>query len=341
MASDLSPESSSSVPHSALPEPTSSSTEKEETYFDIRHSSTPETLVTDDNLIVYTSALSPPIQDGLGPQNELAEFVPMPTPNVLTPDKEVIEPFATIEEKSPRPQPPPSPNIQIPALPLNLKTHKIAIACNWIPIIFSGGLLPIIFYFSLHYTTNLETRYILTIPLVLTAITTLFSLGSRIYALAKPGSKCRPLGTGSDAWNWKTLDFFTYNYLFGFIVVTILISVGIGIEDLRIVSLPLSVLILYICAEMIIAEIGIWCGCKAPFRISSIPRGAGLRPAVHVIVEDVVAVEGGMGRGWREIWASRYEVDEELKKFHKGYGLCLGCEWVVEMKGGLEVVLDG
>lgn len=48
------------------------------------------------------------------------------------------------------------------------------------------------------------------------------------------------------------------------------------------------------------------CGYKAPFRISSTPKGSVMPTALYVLIEDVVAVDGGGGQVYRYALRTRY-----------------------------------
>lgn len=47
-------------------------------------------------------------------------------------------------------------------------------------------------------------------------------------------------------------------------------------------------------------------GFKAPFRISSTPKGSTMPTALYVMIEDVVAVDGGGGQTYRYALRVRY-----------------------------------
>lgn len=120
------------------------------------------------------------------------------------------------------------------------------------------------------------------------------------------------------------MDFFHYNFIFGFILLTALITAGIVTENLTVVSLPLSILVLYISLELLLAYTATSLDIPAPFRMSSVAKGAETRPGVFVIVEDVVAVDGGVGRAWREAWGARYEASPVMRGFLKRMDLVWG-----------------
>lgn len=48
------------------------------------------------------------------------------------------------------------------------------------------------------------------------------------------------------------------------------------------------------------------CGFKAPFRISSTPKGSTMPTALYALIEDVVAVDGGGGQIYRYALRTRY-----------------------------------
>ncbi|KAK5163965.1 uncharacterized protein LTR77_010361 [Saxophila tyrrhenica] len=197
----------------------------------------------------------------------------------------------------------------LPRLPLDLHRYEKNIAIFWSVLILSSGILPIVGYFALHYGTDLELNIVLAPFLGFTGVTSIFSLIKRSWELTKKDSNCRPLGQQS---RWG-LDFFGWNFLFGFIALTMLISLGIGLEVLRAVSLPLSVLVFYVCLELLLAQALMAAGVRAPLRISSVAKGQVLRPGSYVIVEDVVAVDGGQGQGFRRAWNERYEASRAMR----------------------------
>lgn len=200
---------------------------------------------------------------------------------------------------------------KIPRLPLDLSKKKLPIALYWTPIVLTSCILPIVGYFALHYDTSLSTRVILSIFLSIMGGVSLLAFLIRAWALWRPDSDCRPLGQQS---RWA-FDYFFWNFIFTFCVLTALITSGILTENLQIVSLPLSVLVLWVSGQMFIAEVLLALRVKVPFRISSLKKGDVLRPGVYVIVEDVVAVDGKQGREWRQAWNNRYLSSPVFRHF--------------------------
>ena len=197
----------------------------------------------------------------------------------------------------------------LPCLPLDLRDYKLPIAIQWGVIVLSSGILPIVGYFAMRYGGNLDISICLSPWLALIGVVSVFSLLKRSWFLLRKNSDCRPLGVEQ---GWK-MDYFGWNFVFGFVIITILISLGSSLENLTVVSLPLSILVLYVSLELLIAETLLTMGIRAPFRLSSVARGDPLRPGSYVIVEDVVAVDGKQGRAFRQAWCSRYEASPALQ----------------------------
>lgn len=195
----------------------------------------------------------------------------------------------------------------IARIPLSLRPHILTIALRASIIIFTGGILPLIGYLILHYATTLNTTYILVIFTPIFGLSSLYTLVVRTRALSRQTSTCRPLGRTS-AWN---LDYFNWNFIIGFIILTIIIAMGISRDaptSVRITSLPLSVLMLLVCVQLVLFIPLRALGLRAPIRFSSIARRDPLKPAVYIIAEDVVAVDGGQGDAFRAQWMARYET---------------------------------
>lgn len=55
-------------------------------------------------------------------------------------------------------------------------------------------------------------------------------------------------------------------------------------------------------------------GRKAPFRVSSTPKGGLVKPGVYTFVEDIVAVNGNAGRPFREALAARYDASPIFRR---------------------------
>ncbi|KAF2723228.1 hypothetical protein K431DRAFT_292622 [Polychaeton citri CBS 116435] len=213
----------------------------------------------------------------------------------------------------------------LPSLNINLRQHKTAIALHWLPIVLTSGLLPIIGYFALEYGTNLELNVVLAPWLALMGAASLFSLSSRTWRLVKKDSNCQPLGQ-TNTWG---LDYFDWNFVVGFIALTILITIGITVHVLRVVAIAHAVLLILVTPQLIIVAAATMLGIRAPFRFSSVEKGERLRGACYVIVEDIVAVDGGQGKAFRQAWSDRYEASPALRSHMLQMDLMWGTSGVI------------
>ena len=89
----------------------------------------------------------------------------------------------------------------------------------------------------------------------------------------------------------------------------VLIGPSIPTEPLvRPLAMPLLILLIQVGLQLLISGVMNQRNCAAPFRISSIPKGGKMHPMVYTIVEDIVAVDGGAGKGYRERLRARYDA---------------------------------
>lgn len=223
----------------------------------------------------------------------------------------------------------------LPSLDVDLAAHKLQLAIPWIVLVLTACIIPIIGFYTLHFFTDVNNHVQLAPWLALFGVASLHSLFTRIWRLVKDTNGCRPLGQ-KNVWG---LDFFCWNFIFGFVVVTIFISLGIGLEILRLASLPLSILVLYVCAELVLAQVFMALEIRAPFRISSIERGASMKPASYVIAEDVVAVDANQGQAFREAWLARYEASAVMRTHLRRLDLMWGVSGLAMVAAVFGIVL--
>ncbi|CRG88325.1 hypothetical protein PISL3812_05354 [Talaromyces islandicus] len=128
-------------------------------------------------------------------------------------------------------------------------------------------------------------------------------------------------------------DFFHWNYLVGFVIITIILVVGLIQEppSVRMTSLPPSLLILQVGSTLVVVGILSKLGVRQPFPVSSTPKGSVFRPGILVIIEDVVAVDGGRGETYRSALMDRYATSvyfqvmiEKLNWFWGFGGMLMG-----------------
>jgi len=148
----------------------------------------------------------------------------------------------------------------------------------------------------------------------------------RMWRLLQPSPTYRPL----DVSRWA-LDFYQYEFTLGFILVTLMISLTTGPEDLRLMGLVPSILPAMCGPQFFISCVCYRAGWRIPFNFSSMPKGSVAPPAVFTIVEDVLAVDGGGGRVFRAGWLRRYEASGMFREMMYKLTLFWGVGCVVDV----------
>lgn len=92
--------------------------------------------------------------------------------------------------------------------------------------------------------------------------------------------------------------------------------------------MPLASMLYAFGTELLIVDALRYFQVPAPVRISSIPKGAQLRPAIYSIIEDIVAVDGSGGTAFREALNKRYEASHVFRAMLRRLGVfwAFGCQ---------------
>jgi len=83
---------------------------------------------------------------------------------------------------------------------------------------------------------------------------------------------------------------------------------------IRLLAMPAATMCYAFGVQMMIIDVMRLLGCKAPIRISSLPRGVPLRPGIYSIIEDVCAVDGGGGTEFRQRLNLRYQASHYFRQ---------------------------
>lgn len=105
------------------------------------------------------------------------------------------------------------------------------------------------------------------------------------------------------------MDSLQYILSLSLILVVTLVIVG-GIPEkpkIRVLAIVSPAFVFMTGLALLALDVLRLAGIKAPFRLSSIPRGGKMIPAIYLVVEDVLAVDGGGGTAFRERLSRRYE----------------------------------
>lgn len=93
--------------------------------------------------------------------------------------------------------------------------------------------------------------------------------------------------------------------------------------------MPLASMLYAFGTELLIIDTLRYFQVPAPCRISSIPKGAQLRPGIYNLIEDVVAVDGSGGTAYREALNKRYEASHVFRAMLRRMGIF----WAIGAEG--------
>jgi len=191
-----------------------------------------------------------------------------------------------------------------PPLNYSLYDRKKSIAITWTIISCDSCFLPITLYYTLWFGTTLSHNMVFTIMTAAFGVPTIVNFSRRMYNLLKKDPVCRPIGSKR---GW--LDFFQLSFAVCFVLVTVQIVLATLPEEpiVPLVAQSTSTVMFIVGGEVVISFFMCVSGTKIPFRVSSLPPGTKTRPAIYTIIEDIVAVDGGGGRPFREALNMRYE----------------------------------
>ncbi|KIW71473.1 hypothetical protein PV04_03633 [Phialophora macrospora] len=199
----------------------------------------------------------------------------------------------------------------LPELEYSLHTRKLSIAIIWTALITLTCIQFEVLYFTLHYAAHKKQDKALEVPTTILLVLSILTIIYRSWQLVRKKSQCRPVGGA-----WYSMDFFNYTAIVGFVIVTAVLSAATADEDvdLRQASMPQAI-ILYLAGGLLtVTGLMSSFGWKLPIPMSSTPRGSVCKPGVFVVVEDIVAVDGGAGQAFRLALQARYEASETFRR---------------------------
>lgn len=170
-------------------------------------------------------------------------------------------------------------------------------------------MLPLSLFFILKYGAGWSDVKNLGVSNGVFGFVALTQYTLRGYRLLKPNPQYRPL----DSPRWA-LDVYQWQFTLGFILITLMISLATGPENLRLIALVPSILPAMCAPQFLFSCFCFKAGWKLPMNLSSMRKGSIAPPSVFTIVEDVIAVDGGGGRIFRAAWLRRYEASEPFRE---------------------------
>ncbi|KAJ6438924.1 protein HIR1 [Purpureocillium lavendulum] len=175
-----------------------------------------------------------------------------------------------------------------------------------------ASALPIALYYGLSYAGHVEGWIIFAVVTTIWGGPTYLEFAIRTLRLIKKERFYRPLGTDS---RW-CFDMLTWVSVVTITAVTALFVVGSAphIVWLRVLCMPAPAILYCLGGSLLLITLYHAFRWPAPFRISSTAKGEPVHPGVYYFIEDVVAVNAGAGRPYREALAARYRASPRFRR---------------------------
>ncbi|EHK40536.1 uncharacterized protein TrAtP1_003846 [Trichoderma atroviride] len=179
-------------------------------------------------------------------------------------------------------------------------------------VFIDGSLIPIVLYYAMRYAGHVQGWIIFAVVTSIWGGPTYIEFGIRTWRLMKKERFYRPLGTNSrwcfDTLNWASVLTIT--------AVTALFIVGSAphIVWLRVLCMPAPAILYSLGGVLGLITLFNYMNWPAPFRLSSTGKGEKVLPGVYYFIEDVVAVNAGAGRPYREAFAARYNASPRFRQ---------------------------
>lgn len=179
-------------------------------------------------------------------------------------------------------------------------------------MVFDACVVPILLYYSMTFGGNLQGWIVFAVITAIWGGPTYAEFALRSLRLIKNQRFYKPLGVDK---RWA-FDITNWILVLTIAVVTALLIVGAAPHDvfLRVLSMPGPAIVYCVAGPIFLLTFYNICGWNAPFRISSTHKGDKVLPGIYYIVEDIVAVNSGGGRPFREGIAARYKASPIFRK---------------------------
>jgi uncharacterized integral membrane protein len=181
-------------------------------------------------------------------------------------------------------------------------------------MVFDACIVPILLYYALTFGGNVEGYITFAVITAIWGGPTYLEFAVRSFRLViiKQARFFKPLGTDK---RWA-FDITNWILVLVIAVVTALLIVGAAPHEvfLRVLSMPGPAILYCLAGPVFLLSLYNHFGWRAPFRISSTPKGELVWPGIYYIVEDVVAVNARGGRPFREGMVARYRASPIFRK---------------------------
>ncbi|KAI8965562.1 hypothetical protein F5Y11DRAFT_312707 [Daldinia sp. FL1419] len=230
------------------------------------------------------------------------------------------------------------PSEELPGLPrLNYKLleHKKKLFLVGGLLVLEGSILPIVLFYPLWYDTTLRHGILFAIITSFFGLVSGLEFAHRSWRLILKDDKFRPL----DGKRWR-FDFTHMTLSIGYTVMTgILIGASIPHEPLvRPLAMPLPLFFIEVGSLALTTGLMDVRHMSTTCKVSSTPKGARMPPVLLTFIEDVVAVDGGAGKTYRQRILRRYKVSKRFRALIRGLNWFWGVGSMLVGIGSLVVV---
>ena len=179
-------------------------------------------------------------------------------------------------------------------------------------MVIDACVVPIALYYGMTFGGNVQGFIVFAIVTAIWGGPTYVEFAVRSLRLIKKEHFYKPLGVEK---RWA-FDITNWILVLSITTVTILLIVGAAPHNvfLRVLSMPGPAILFCLAGPVFFMSLYSALGWKAPFQISSTKKGDLVLPGIYYIVEDIVAVNSGGGRPFREGWAARYNASPIFRK---------------------------
>ncbi|EWC47860.1 hypothetical protein DRE_02742 [Drechslerella stenobrocha 248] len=234
----------------------------------------------------------------------------------------------------------------LPPLPFHLRDHRLAVTLVVLVMFVDHGIFPPVFYFAVHYTTNISLTTIFGVITGIFGVVLGIECFVRSIKLILTSSRFRPLGQEARF----GMDFWQFSLCTCLIINVVCVSTGTALEppSLRLMAMPMPTLIFNLSWQLLLSDFLHERKIRTPFRVSSTPKGEVWPRFISVIIEDFIAVDCNGKREWRQAWKDRVAASRPMRQTLKqlstywGVGglcvsaLCFGLLWGFDSMKGRE-----
>jgi len=203
-----------------------------------------------------------------------------------------------------------------PPLPMPSHRRKVLLTIGLVVAVLDLCIMPITYFYSLTYGTNLSTRNVFIVITCLYCMMTFMAYGHRCFRLWWKGAGPRYGPVGWQGRWARLLEFTNVNLALVATIFEIEIVFGTWPDDpiIRLCAMTSATICYYFGLLFLITAFLTQFRYRLPFYMSSTPKGSFWRPALLAILEDSGAIEGRGELAWRQAVMTRYEASPLFRK---------------------------